>query len=60
MYCTTAVSSTKRSKSPPKKKKTPPKLSEKEQQEELERKLERNRQVFEAWLERKKDEQKVS
>ena len=35
------------------------KLSEKESKEELLRKLERNRRVFEAWLERKKEQQQV-
>ena len=37
-----------------------PGLSEKEIEEELARKAERNRVVFQAWLEKKKEEQKVS
>ena len=37
----------------------PAKMSEKEQVLELERKLERNRQAFEAWLDRKAEERRV-
>ena len=36
-----------------------PGLSEKEIEEELARKAERNRVAFQAWLEKKKEEQKV-
>lgn len=32
---------------------------EREEEEEFQRKIERNRRAFEAWLERKKQEQKV-
>ena len=40
-------------------KQRPSKMSEKEQLLELERKLERNQRAFEAWLDRKAEEQRV-
>ena len=52
------VSSQRKTKSPQRQRK-PPKQTEKEKEEELRRKIERNRAVFEAWLERKKEEQRV-
>ncbi len=43
----------------PQKRRAPREPSEKEREEELRRKIQRNRAAFEAWLERKKEEQKV-
>lgn len=55
--CTVSDSKGARTKSPTRK--SPPKLSQKEREEELQRKLEMNQQAFEAWLEPKKEEQRV-
>lgn len=49
-----------RRKRPVTRKKKLPQQSEKEKEEELLRKLERNRMAFEAWLDKKKEEDAVS
>ena len=43
----------------PVKRAAPPKITEKEKEEELLRRVERNERAFEGWLERKKETDKV-
>ena len=56
----TLMSTLTKRKRPHTRKKKLPQLSEKEKEEELLRKLERNRMAFDAWLERKKEGEAVS